>query len=57
MTEDNPQPSTQNKTREPVCLEHWCRDRVYKIAFLARLKVAIDRRFLIRLFKLLHCEI
>ena len=31
MTEANPQPSKENKTRKPVYLEHWCRNRAYKI--------------------------
>ena len=31
MTEANPQPRKENKTREPVCLEHCCRERAYKI--------------------------
>ena len=31
MTEANPQPRKENETREPVYLEHWCRDRVYKV--------------------------
>ena len=31
ITEANPQPSKKNKIRQPVYLEHWCRDRAYKI--------------------------
>ena len=31
MTKANPQPSKENETREPVCLEIWCRVRAYKI--------------------------
>ena len=31
MTEPNLLPSKKNKIREPVYLEHWCRDRAYKI--------------------------
>ena len=31
MTEANPQTSKEIKTREPVYLEHWCRDKAYKI--------------------------
>ena len=31
MTEDNPQPSKENETREFVYLEHWCSVREYKI--------------------------
>ena len=31
MAEANPQPNKENKTREPVYLEHWRRDKGYKI--------------------------
>ena len=31
MTEAKPQPSKESKTRKPVYLEHWCRDRADKI--------------------------
>ena len=31
MTKANPQPSKENETREPICLEIWCRVRAYKI--------------------------
>ena len=31
MTKANPQPSTENKTQELVCLEIWFRIKAYKI--------------------------
>ena len=31
MTEAKPQPNKENKTRDPVYLEHCCRNRAYKI--------------------------
>ena len=31
MTKANPQTSKENETREPICLEIWCRVRAYKI--------------------------
>ena len=31
MTKANTQPSKENETREPICLEIWCRVRAYKM--------------------------
>ena len=31
MTKANPQPSQEKESRNPVCLEIWCRVRAYKI--------------------------
>ena len=56
MTETNPQPSKENKTREPAYLEHWYKGSAYKIKNRTRLKVTIDGRFVIQLSKLFHCE-
>ena len=31
MAKVNPQPSKKNETREPICLEIWCRVWAYKM--------------------------
>ena len=56
MTKANPQPSKENETQEPICLEIWCRVREYKIKN-STFESCKEGKFLIQLSKFFHCEI